>query len=103
MWTLRKKIAYTRLPARVETVRDTGPAAIQSHAPRHNGGTMAPGQKVLSTRELAESLSISRSTVVDAYRQLIAEGYLDARAKSSTFVCLELPEAHTAPRQPLPN
>lgn len=55
-------------------------------------GTMKPGQKVLSTRELAEALGISRSTAVDAYRQLIAEGYLDAKAKSNTFVCLELPE-----------
>lgn len=58
-------------------------------------GEMKPGMRVLSTRELSESLKISRSTAVDAYRQLIAEGYLDAKAKSNTFVCLELPQAHT--------
>ncbi len=56
-------------------------------------GQMKPGARVLSTRELSESLKISRSTVVDAYRQLIAEGYLDAKAKSNTFVCLELPQS----------
>jgi len=55
-------------------------------------GEMKPGARVLSTRDLSESLKISRSTVVDAYRQLIAEGYLDAKAKSNTFVCLELPQ-----------
>ncbi len=60
-------------------------------------GEMKPGARVLSTRELSESLKISRSTVVDAYRQLIAEGYLDAKAKSNTFVCLELPiSSHSA-------
>jgi GntR family transcriptional regulator / MocR family aminotransferase len=57
-------------------------------------GNMKPGEKVVSTRELAESLGVSRSTAVAAYKQLIAEGYLDARAKSSTFVCLELPETN---------
>ena len=57
-------------------------------------GSMKPGEKVASTRGLADSLGVSRSTVVDAYKQLIAEGFLDARAKSSTFVCLELPETN---------
>lgn len=56
-------------------------------------GAMKPGMRVLSTRELSETLKVSRSTVVEAYRQLIAEGYLDAKAKSNTFVCLELPAA----------
>lgn len=56
-------------------------------------GEMKPGMRVISTRELSESLKVSRSTVVDAYKQLIAEGYLDAKAKSNTFVCLELPVA----------
>ncbi|RTL35266.1 MAG: PLP-dependent aminotransferase family protein [Candidatus Melainabacteria bacterium] len=60
-------------------------------------GEMKPGMRVLSTRELSETLKISRSTVVDAYKQLIAEGYLDAKAKSNTFVCLELPASQSGP------
>lgn len=54
-------------------------------------GEMKPGEKVMSTRELSESLKISRSTAVDAYKQLIAEGYLNSKAKSSTFVCQTIP------------
>jgi len=39
-----------------------------------------------STRVLAQDLSVSRGVIVEAYEQLIAEGYLSARARSKTFV-----------------
>ena len=39
-------------------------------------GRFGANVRVPSTRELADSLSISRSTVTQAYEQLIAEGYL---------------------------
>jgi GntR family transcriptional regulator/MocR family aminotransferase len=48
--------------------------------------------RVPSTRELAKTLQIARSTVAQAYEQLIAEGYLQARHGSGTFVCGMLPE-----------
>lgn len=63
-------------------------------------GEMKPGEKVMSTRELSDHLKISRSTAVEAYKQLIAEGYLDAKAKSNTFVCLELPAKTTKDSSP---
>lgn len=50
------------------------------------------GERVPSTRELAESLGVSRGTISQAWEQLIAEGYLEAVQGSGTFVCRELPD-----------
>lgn len=47
---------------------------------------LRPGQKVPSSRELAGQLGISRLPVLSAYAQLLAEGYLDSRSGSGTFV-----------------
>lgn len=55
-------------------------------------GRFRCGSRVPSTRALAESLGVSRSTVTGAYDQLLAEGYLEAAAGSGTFVCRRLPE-----------
>jgi GntR family transcriptional regulator/MocR family aminotransferase len=54
---------------------------------------LRPGERVPSTRELASGLQVSRSTVTQAYEQLIAEGYLESVHGAGTFVCRELPEA----------
>lgn len=40
---------------------------------------LAPGERVPSTRALADLLKVSRNTAVMAYEQLLAEGYLEAR------------------------
>src|SRR5215203_4921283 len=58
------------------------------HAFRHavRGGRFAGGEVLPGTRELALALGMARGTVVEAYEQLIAEGYLGARAGSATFV-----------------
>lgn len=44
------------------------------------------GLRLPSSRDLANDLSLARKTVVSAYDQLIAEGYLSARSGSGTFV-----------------
>ncbi len=49
-------------------------------------GTLAPGQKLPSTRELAGELGVSRITVKSVYEQLGAEGYVEARTGSGTFI-----------------
>ena len=49
-------------------------------------GRLAAGEVLPGTRELALALRMARGTVVEAYEQLIAEGYLDARSGSGTFV-----------------
>lgn len=49
-------------------------------------GTLASGQKLPSTRELAQELGISRITVKSVYEQLVAEGYALAKTGAGTFV-----------------
>ena len=49
-------------------------------------GHILPDTKLPSTRSLAQSLKISRTTVVNAYEQLLAEGYLKSRGGSGYIV-----------------
>jgi GntR family transcriptional regulator/MocR family aminotransferase len=58
-------------------------------------GLLAPGSEVPSTRELSTQLHVARNTVVRAYEKLIAEGYLEARSATATFVSLVLPDCCT--------
>lgn len=55
-------------------------------------GTLRAGVRLPATRVLAEQLSLSRSTVADAYDQLQAEGYIEGRHGSGTFVAPSLPD-----------
>ncbi len=48
------------------------------------------GQVVPSTRQLARDLQISRLPVIDAYAQLLAEGYFETRVGSGTFIAASL-------------
>ncbi len=50
------------------------------------GGRLAAGARLPSTRELATELGISRNTVAGAFDQLMAEGYLEGKVGSGTFV-----------------
>jgi GntR family transcriptional regulator/MocR family aminotransferase len=56
-------------------------------------GTLRPGSRLPSSRQLAEDLGVSRSVVVEAYGQLIAEGYLEALRGSGTWISPHLPPA----------
>jgi GntR family transcriptional regulator / MocR family aminotransferase len=55
-------------------------------------GQVLPGRKLPSSRALAHSLGVSRTTTLSALEQLRAEGYLVARHGSGTFVTEELPD-----------
>jgi len=55
-------------------------------------GTLAPGTRLPATRELAASLGVARNTVMLAFEQLIAEGYLEGRVGAGTFVTHSLPD-----------
>ena len=54
--------------------------------------SLRPGTKLPSTRQLALQLSVSRSVVVSAYEQLLAEGYASGRIGSGSYVSSDLPE-----------
>lgn len=47
---------------------------------------LGSGERLPSTRRLAELLGVSRGTVVDAYEQLLAEGYVESVVGSGTRV-----------------
>jgi GntR family transcriptional regulator/MocR family aminotransferase len=47
---------------------------------------MAGGERLPSSRELSEQLHVSRTVVVLAYEQLLAEGFVVGRAGSGTYV-----------------
>jgi GntR family transcriptional regulator/MocR family aminotransferase len=55
-------------------------------------GTLAPGVRLPATRGLADELGVSRNTVLNAYEQLLAEGYLEGKVGSGTYVPRTLPE-----------
>lgn len=50
------------------------------------------GERVPSTRVLATELGVSRIPVLNAYAQLLAEGYLESRVGSGTVVSRSLPD-----------
>lgn len=59
--------------------------AIRSHR-------LLPGMRLPSSRTLADKLGVSRNTVLEAFDQLRAEGYLESRVGAGTFVAHELPD-----------
>jgi GntR family transcriptional regulator/MocR family aminotransferase len=81
-------------------IQDQLRAAIRDHR-------ISAGERLPSTRHLAELLGVSRGTVVEAYEQLFAEGYVESAIGSGTRVA-KLPSqsgltAHTAaPASPRP-
>jgi GntR family transcriptional regulator/MocR family aminotransferase len=54
-------------------------------------GRLGPGSALPGTRELAESLDINRKTVVEAYDELAAQGWVKTDRTRGTFVSSELP------------
>jgi GntR family transcriptional regulator/MocR family aminotransferase len=74
-----------------------------SHVPKHRqiyekmrqailNGEIQAKARIPSSRFLAAQLGVSRMTVVNAYDQLFAEGYLEGKIGAGTFVASELPE-----------
>lgn len=55
-------------------------------------GVLTPGLQLPASRSLAEELGVSRNTVLNAYQQLLAEGYLEGKMGSGTYVPRTLPE-----------
>jgi GntR family transcriptional regulator / MocR family aminotransferase len=49
-------------------------------------GVLPLGTRLLGTRQLARRLGLGRNTVALAFEQLVAEGYLESRTGSGTFV-----------------
>lgn len=61
---------------------------------------LLPGQRLPSSRRLAQILAVSRNTVTQCYDQLLSEGYLQAIPGSGTYVSKEVLTKSTT-QQPL--
>lgn len=55
-------------------------------------GQLKPGTRLPPTRALAEEMGVARNTISNAYKQLLAEGYLESKVGSGTRVTQRLPE-----------
>jgi GntR family transcriptional regulator/MocR family aminotransferase len=67
-------------------------------------GTFPEGERLPSSRKLADQLGVARNTVVLAYQQLIDEGYLISRERSGLYVNEKVRENHanfTSAAQPV--
>jgi GntR family transcriptional regulator / MocR family aminotransferase len=58
---------------------------------------LGPGTKLPSTRALAAELGVARTSVIAAYEQLLAEGYVSGKIGSGTYISSELPDAIETP------
>jgi GntR family transcriptional regulator/MocR family aminotransferase len=61
-------------------------------------GTLGSGARLPSTRALTRELGLSRTPIVLAYEQLLAEGYATARTGSGTYAARTLASGAPAPR-----
>jgi len=66
--------------------RDLGKQLAQALRAAIRKGDLGGGDALPSTRALATALGVSRGTVVEAFEQLIAEGFLESRRGASTRV-----------------
>jgi GntR family transcriptional regulator / MocR family aminotransferase len=55
-------------------------------------GALPAGQRLPSSREIAGLLHVHRKTVVQAYEELLVQGWLESHVGSGTFVARHLPE-----------
>lgn len=62
-------------------------------------GRLRPGERMPSSRKLAEHLGVSRITVTLAYADLVADDYLRAEGRSGYFVSADAPQPVNPPTQ----
>ncbi|KAA8730988.1 PLP-dependent aminotransferase family protein [Acinetobacter qingfengensis] len=62
-------------------------------------GILRPQTRLPASRDLAQEIHVSRNTVLSAYEQLQAEGYLEARTGRGTWVAEKIPENYLTPHQ----
>src|SRR5579862_1447334 len=98
----------TTLPPDLPVVVDRGsptPLAVQISAQLQaavTGGALRAGDRLPSSRDLAATLGVSRTVITNAYARLFAEGWLEGRHGSGTYVAdVDPPAALAGPQSRL--
>ncbi len=73
---------------------------IQQIRAQIDGGDLTAGARLPASRSLARQLNLSRISVVNAYSELRAAGYLSAQAGRGTFVARDRASSQAAQPQP---
>ncbi len=60
-------------------------------------GRLRPGQRLPGSRRMADALGVHRNTVLAAYAELTAEGWIDAAHGRGTFVSAFIPDERPRP------
>lgn len=68
--------------------------ALSEHIRR---GAIPAGSQLPGSRQMAESLQLHRKTVLAAYEELLAQGWLETRKSKGTYVSERLPDILHAP------
>jgi len=77
------------MPLVIPLAKHRGPLFRQVYAGLRDtilSGAIAAGEQLPSTRHLAEQLGVSRTVVLLAYEHLLAEGFVEGRHGSGTYV-----------------
>ena len=80
--------------------RPLGRQIVESVIEGIEAGHLGPGDPLPATRRLASELGVSRFTAEQAYEELWAEGYVEARQGSATRVRMRPPAARPAASGP---
>ena len=60
-------------------------------------GRLQPAQKIPGSRKMAELLQLNRKTIIQAYDELTAQGWLEIRSSSGTYIAHNLPIRKSIP------
>ena len=85
------------MPFVVPLIKNGGPLSRQIYLGLRQAilaGTFRSGDRLPATRDLAEQLDVSRTVVLLAYDQLLAEGFVEGRSGSGTYVSAALSAEH---------
>lgn len=66
-----------------------------------SSGRFVPGDRLPTSRDLADELGVARSTITTVYGRLIAEGYVEARQGAGTFIADHRPGPGAATAGPV--
>lgn len=63
-------------------------------------GELAPGSRLPASRVYAQELGVSRSTIENAWGELVAQGWLERRGQAGTFISDRLSPRQATPLRP---